>query len=395
MNPKNFLVLAVASMLVLSACDSPDLTTMESDLDGVATISTSLGKVEVELTEGDLVDGQHMIVGTVAVTGDGTNLTVDIQVSDLSFCITQAHIYVGSREPSKQAPGRFNFNNDAVGCEISFTRVIPYADIPNGNGQDPGALVYIAVHTDLDAVGGPADLQRLADWLPEPGAVKFTVLSTELGVNAYFEEVKVENGSLKGVYPAWCADNDMSIAIGGATTYKADPYLVPFETLPPGVIDDPDELDKVLWLLNNYAVGDAVDTLGDLTFCDIQNAIWRLADIDPPNDNSGTSPCVVDGPRRDFLLNAANTYGDGFVPGCGDLIGILLIPTDVHKEASIATGGAIAQSVLILHRVACDGETAWGYGSLGRVVTDPDGTPLDAPVQFDEGWGWYYDFFLP
>lgn len=108
-----------------------------------------------------------IVVGTVSVWNDGTDLTVTYEITDLDWIITETHLYVGQNIPFTSTPGQFPYDDgdaDLV-TDTVVTYVIPLDDIYryspklNKKGKptgvmvadgDPGVVsedpVYIAAH---------------------------------------------------------------------------------------------------------------------------------------------------------------------------------------------------------------------------------------------------------
>ena len=52
-----------------------------------------------------LYAGQHIPVGKVVVSDDGTTLNVVYEITELGWCITTTHLYVGTKPPKKAISG--------------------------------------------------------------------------------------------------------------------------------------------------------------------------------------------------------------------------------------------------------------------------------------------------
>ena len=62
----------------------------------------------------DLMAGQNIKVGTVTVSDDGTDLSVNYEITEDGWFIVQAHLYAGKKAPKNGAPGRFPFDSGPV-----------------------------------------------------------------------------------------------------------------------------------------------------------------------------------------------------------------------------------------------------------------------------------------
>ena len=157
---------------------------------------------------------------------------------------------------------------------------------------------------------------------PPPDTVTVKVqYPTSGGDPSYFPIVTVSGGtSLDGTYNGWCADTDQDIPPN--TEYLAHVYSsLETGTFPDGLIDKPENLDLVNWILNNYHVGKGSPSGGTYNLYDIQRTIWVLLENNP---DAGDLPYWKQ-IRVDEILAAASTH-EGFVPSIGELIAIILDP---------------------------------------------------------------------
>jgi hypothetical protein len=216
----------------------------------------------------------------------------------------------------------------------SDTFAIPLDDVGRGT-------LYVAAHAVVEKPGG---LECLEGVLPDE--VTMAVTFARGYVCAYLPEVTVTGGTtLDGIYPGWCVNT-------GTDINECEEYLAAVYSscgsIPAGLIDHPENLDRVNWIINQNFVGSqSPGGYGTYTFSDVQRAIWILVDDNP--DDPELWECDPD--RVAEILAAAYENGEGFVPGPGDLFAIVLAPE----------GG---QVIIIVVPVPCgEGEeTAWGYG---------------------------------
>lgn len=294
-----------------------------------------------DYTTTDLIAGQNMVVGTVEVIVVGDNYNITYSVIE-GWCISETHLDVaefpenfpmtGSGNPKN---GHFEYSN-SHDCVNTFTYVVPTSE---------GA--YIAAHAVVNCTTSSFD--KFADSLPE----SLSACTTEKGIDAvdsYFN-LTVNDSSLMGDYDAWCVDFDSSLK---TQCFVADIYSS-YETLPDGIFENPDNFDLVNWIVNQDFVGEMSPGQGGAyTFSDVQIAIWKIIE----NRNCTDSFCAYVGDfdlvRIAEIVDAAMINGEGFVPSCGDLISIVLVPQED------------LQSVIISIPLPCDEgeceETAWGDG---------------------------------
>ena len=92
-----------------------------------------------------------------------------------------------------------------------------------------------------------------------------------------------------------------------------------------GLIEKPENLDLVNWIINNTE-----GSLAGFTVGEIQLAIWQLMDNDPPNADSiaGLNAFFngFDQANVDQIKALAEANGEGFVPGAGEKIAVILVP---------------------------------------------------------------------
>lgn len=192
-------------------------------------------------------------------------------------------------------------------------------------------------------------------YLPNTATMEITFPYS--GGPSYFPEVTITGGTfLDGVYSGWCVDTDHNIFQN--TPYTVEVYSS-YETID-GLVENPENIDLVNWILNQGYVGQNVQDAFPETFCtgtitygDVQRAIWAL--IEDGQATSGLGPWSQC--RVDEILAAAYAYGEGYEPGCGDIVAIILAPVN-------GTQVIIAQVVIAELTILCETveETAWGDG---------------------------------
>ena len=278
---------------------------------------------------------------------DGTPL----DITDNWF-ITATHVEIATtlggipQARGNPIPGQFTYKteHDAVS---GYTYQIPV----NGFGSGD---VFIAAHADVCQVGG---VQAVESSLPiDPFKLSVTYYVPDK--TAYFPTVVIENDTwLDGTHAnGWCVDLTNHIVPG--TIYDATAYSSYDPDLPEGLVDNPENLGALNWLMNQVLLGsiigqtaydystDPATPFGDYTWMDVQTAIWRLMDDGTPDYLAGVDPI-----RVQLLIDMALAHSD-YVPGCGEFMVILLAPTSAVQN----------QTLIITVPVPCGGgcETAWG-----------------------------------
>ncbi|WP_298789330.1 hypothetical protein [uncultured Allomuricauda sp.] len=184
--------------------------------------------------------------------------------------------------------------------------------------------------------------------------------------NVYFD-LTINDTELAGDYGAWCIDVDLSLS--GDECFDADVYSS-YADLPLGAFENPDNFDLVNWIINQNFIGQVSPSGGTYTFGDVQWAIWELID-----DNNCAACAFLGGDWSELkgqeIVNEAIANGEGFEPGEGQLLAIILIPTNNRQPVFISI------PVECEPEPAC--ETAFARGNDGNTCF------------LDEGfsrWGW-------
>jgi hypothetical protein len=298
-----------------------------------------------DLTAGGGNIKSAMDVGDVLVWNDGENLYVKYVVADEDWCLTETHLEVATQLediPQKNGnppPGQFTYGGEHD-CVADWTYTIPLS-------WDPGTELLIAT-------------------LPDQVIIAITFPGLGYGDPSYFD-IAVSGGTmLDGTYDSYCVDTDAGPVNGTANIYSS------YEPLPPYVrIEYQENLDLVNWIINQYFVGQpSAGCDSNYTYGDVQWAIWQLLEDNPPADHSSLGDWSLC--RAQEILTAAHANGEGFVPGCGDVMGVILIMEQYWWN----------QPILIWVEVPCaEDETAWGG--------DYFGTPLEFP---GDNWAIYFKY---
>ena len=310
----------------------------------LATFSAILPGLALAHTAGDpyvtdLIAGQFYDVGDVYVWNDGSNLYVKYKTS-AGYYMSETHLAVETslddipQKNGNPPPGQFQYSSehDPMVDELIYTIPITW---------DVGEELFIAAHAVV-CWGGISSIE-----LELPEQVTMQVSYPYPGGPSYFPVVTVSGGTtIDGTYEGWCVDTDEGIPEN--TPYTADVYSS-YEALPVGKIEYPENLDLVNWIINQDYVGQtSPGGYGTYTYGDVQRAIWELVEDEQSEEGLGDWSQA----RVDEILADASANGEGYTPGCGDEIVIILNPV-----------GEVAQIVIITIPVPCPGcETAWGDG---------------------------------
>ena len=210
------------------------------------------------------------------------------------------------------------------------------------------AVSAVALFGVPKAQAGPCDIVpaipatlTVQDW-ENPG---------DLGIPSYLDMWLYDGANLFGVFDGWCVDVGRNLGnppFDVATLCSYDPGASM-------VVDKPQNLDAVNWLLNQVEKGliigqPAPETcVGSYTYGDVQRAIWGLLDFSQSTSGLGGaenwSEC-----RSDALIAMALVH-DGFIPGCDELVGILLVPYALDEQENLVI---VRQVTIMMVPAPCD-----------------------------------------
>lgn len=304
-------------------------------------------------------------IGDVLVWNDGENLYVKYVVTDGAWCLTETHLEVAlfledipQTKKGSPIPGHFTYGG-SHNCAASVEYSIPL------DGWTPGTEIFIAAH----GVAHTGGMDGFGATLPAQVMMATSHPGLGFGAPSYFDVTLSGGTTLDGMYDGYCLATNLGVLESGLVNVYSS-----YELLPPEVpIDKPENLDLVNWIINQDFVDQPSACGGNFTFGDMQWAIWNLLDSDPPTAGGIASLFEWDLCRAQEIVDAAMMNGEGFVPGCGDKLGIILDPVEWR------------QPVLIWIDAPCEGEdeTAWGG--------DYFGTPLEFP---GSDWSIYFSYIV-
>ncbi|MGX1930484.1 hypothetical protein [Flagellimonas sp. 2504JD4-2] len=205
--------------------------------------------------------------------------------------------------------------------------------------------------------------------LPDlPAMVNACTTAKGVDANNIYFDLTINDTELAGNYGAWCIDVDLSLT--GNECFDADVYSS-YADLPAGAFENPENFDLVNWIVNQNFIGMDSPSGGTYTFGDVQWAIWELI------DDNNCQACAFLGDdwseeKGQEIVDAAVANGEGFEPGEGQVLAVVLIPTNNR------------QPVFITIPIECEPsgegcETAFARGNDGNTCF------------LDEGfsrWGW-------
>ncbi len=329
------------------------------------------------------------LVGYATLRQVGTQDYVKINLIDyddgipgpdiLPFVVTAIHIHfaptvagIPHTRNGNPIPGQFEYNIP-VNAPYQSDYLIPVEFDAVG-----------AIHVSVKEYAG---VEGFTYWLPNNQVTLRIVDYPSAGDPTYFKLQVMGGGFIStydmgygpGVYEGWCIDTDHTINLN--QDYPA--YLFSsYESLPswivgPGLIEYPENLDKVNYLVNAFHTGQLVQPMEAnctarinpvtglpyppeaLTYSDIQKAIWSFIENTPSSAGIGAWSQY----RVNAIVCAANAYGEGFVPDCTQKVVFLVVPAGQTLTVQVVVG----QPVIGELPVPCEGAsgTAWGDGKLG------------------------------
>jgi hypothetical protein len=256
-----------------------------------------------------------------------------------------------------------------------------------------GNFLFLAVHGIAQQWG--CDPEFLAAVLPDEAILVVTRAADETDAPepdlAYFSEVLISSlpspTVLDGSYLGWCVDIDSEIS--GGYLYVSGVFSS-YGSIPPGLLDNPENLPLVNYILNQDIVGQSSSCDGVYTYGDVQQAIWyfleggRSGDPEYAYSLGPWSQCRV----NEIVADATNN-GEDFVPGCGECVGVIIIP-----EASAPED--VRQAVLVMLCGPGGDETVWaGFTAPDRLPPTPPALPAGDTYGFQfpgKNWALYITY---
>jgi len=296
----------------------------------------------------DLVAGRDLqVVGSVSVDitfdeATSKNIIVVTYNTIDEWVISQTHVQLFSDNETfddvpltkKGSPkiGLFDYTADHDYVNQVVVVIDDYNILDN---------MFVAAHAVVSKLDGISDVEMTL-----PDQVNFEAkLGTTFGYPSYLDAYVSGGTILDGTYDGYCIDLDLNLY--PSTIFTADVFSS-YEDLGT-IVEHPENMDLVNWIINQeYTTKSPACLDRNFTYGDIQVAIWTLID-DSQIETNGLeefNQCAVD-----EIIAAAQANGEGFVPGCGEKMVIVLKPVTP------------VQSIIIWKEVPCGGEeTAWGKG---------------------------------
>jgi len=355
-----FLVLV---MVGFASCERPeDSPIMQNDLtyNNATNASVELKSLPInanscgEIASTDLIAGQHTNVGRVTVSVNNGKLTVVYTLTN-NWWMEESQLHIADiaanipqTKSGNPQVGKFTYK----AIHNPLVNTYTYSDI------DVSAFssIVVAAHATVKQYLGDkiaiANVEKSLPTTPTKMKVTFTKNPT------YFSTQISGAGILDGAYNGFCIDLDHGIRPGtvydmyALSSYSTDTKLMA------AVVDKPQNLDLVNYLINKDWTG-----LG-ATGTELQAAVWTLIDTNPfVNQGGGISwnQQIVDA-----IIAECVSKGEGYVPSCDGKVMVIFAPGNTPAQI-IRTQVTLAQIPLSVFPNSCQStyggsETAWGKG---------------------------------
>ncbi|MBT1445077.1 hypothetical protein KJI95_11155 [Shewanella sp. JM162201] len=292
--------------------------------------------LQVQASTRVLYAGKNQPIGEVETYFMGNELVVTAQVTEVGWCLSASHLYVGEQAPTTSAPGQFPFQHE-LGCSLSDTYRVNVA----------AADQYVAYHAVSKQSAHPIG-----------GTVSYMVQfpGDDSYLKAYIDGM--------GPYDAWCIDIGRSITPG--TTYT-NCELRSLNDQDLGVVDREENLGYAGWILNQDW-----SLYPEYSWKEIQAALWKLIDDNPPQNAAGG--ISWDEAKALEIVNMALQNGVGYTAASFEGLVVLCKNTNGVVNRQITLVAVPVAGFFIGEDTAwAQGSSNW-YNSKGNMI----------------GWGSYF-----
>ncbi len=195
------LLLPVATLLFYFSCQQLP-TESERPVNTVSVLNMGVGDV----TEVDLLAGQDILVGTVTVWNDETNLYVKYTITDPDWCLTETHMHVATtlegipQRNGNPVPGQFEYKGDhECEAEVSYTINLIEKD------WDCDELLYIATHAVVQKLSEVSEVnEECIEFESYTEAEEFTEISNqEEGISFFMADATTLESKFNASIPAF------------------------------------------------------------------------------------------------------------------------------------------------------------------------------------------------
>ncbi len=322
--------------LVATDAGSDDTVDSDADASGMTgvytlnigeTVSNVDAGVEVPNTAPDAqADTAHTCADTaivVDVLANDTDADGDI-LSVLSIADTDELAFVGESltldsgaTVTLNADGTVSYDGtgahaDLLVGEKAVEETITYT-VSDGNGATGTATL------DITACGTASTLEMICASLPAQVDLTITFDGVNFQIDVTDDASTTADDALaSATWNGACIDIEGQLILDQELTVNV--YCT---DVPEGMIENPQNLDLINWILNQEFVGqDTMDGSAQYNIFDIQEAVWVLS------DGTATSNAAAN-----EIVAKAEAEGEGFVSGEGNLVAVVFDP--IAPDASV------------------------------------------------------------
>lgn len=270
--------------------------------------------------------------------GEGTVRTVKQRLEFDPIGCTEVCQTVNLDDPGAEADDTdcVSVDSSALSTEIDATGTEGTETVEMVDGTvsciclDPA----LGAQDDLDAHAAAGDFDH---------ALMTCQFNGNFGDPSYWDCTLSDAGDLNSTYDAWCIDTDNTLASGQTKDIELVSSL---EDEALALVEFPENLDRMNWLINQNFAGQTSPGCDDTTYTrwDVQRAVWAL--VEDTNSTSGFgswSPCRVEeivemacGVDYPSNCTASNCVVgqecpitddiEGYTPDCSESLGVILNP---------------------------------------------------------------------
>jgi hypothetical protein len=279
-----------------------------------------------------ILAGKTLNVGTVTISNDLTMIHITYNITAPNWSMTETHVALATslsgipQANGNPVPGKFPYKATHNPAVTTFTYNIPLGD------WNEDTCLYVATHCALQQKVNGKVVQTQTGWTGDHGfpgknwALYFDYCIEECGINLPADPVCVTM-HYPGANSYWSHDlsnvpTGYDVANGNFLSWclQQNVYAYP-ENLYCDVkliaVTDPAlpaifngmQFDKINWVLNHK---------NGASIIDIQTAIWYFT-------GAGAYPTT---PAAIALVVDADTFGDGYVPGPGEILAAIVYIAD-------------------------------------------------------------------
>jgi len=188
--------------------------------------------------------------------------------------------------------------------------------VTDGNGGTGSSTL------DITACGTASSLQMICDSLPAQLDLSIAFDGVDFQITVEDDaSTTADDGLASAVWSGACIDIVGELILD--TDLTVNVYGI-CDDIPEGLIQNPENLDLINWILNEEFVGEAaLDGSSEYNIYDVQEAVWLLSD--------GTS---TNNALANEIVALAQENGEGFTAGEGDLVAVVFDPIAPNAEVT-------------------------------------------------------------